>query len=88
MTNTTREGKKVKYRLLGGDRHSCEIWAARGRTKDCAMTLAKFELLVLGEGVGKNDREWFPKWLRHYAMNFPNGLVGNQQERRPPFLAT
>ncbi|MCC7336582.1 MAG: integron integrase [Pirellulaceae bacterium] len=41
------------------------------------MTLAKFDLLVLGEGVGENDREWFPKWLRRYAMNFRNGLVDN-----------
>lgn len=41
------------------------------------MELATFELLVLGEGVGKNDRKWFPKWLRRYTMNFRSGLVDN-----------
>ena len=25
------------------------------------MTLAKFEATVRGDGVGKNDRVWFPK---------------------------
>ena len=39
------------------------------------MTLAKFEAVVLGDGVGEHDREWFPKWMRRYAMSFRNGLV-------------
>lgn len=41
------------------------------------MTLAKFEVIVRGDGVGKNDQEWFPKWMRRYAMNFRNGLIEN-----------
>ncbi len=39
------------------------------------MTLAKFEIAVLQDGVGKDDREWFPKWLRRYAVNFRGGLL-------------
>lgn len=40
------------------------------------MSLEKFELLVRGDGVGQNDQVWFPKWLRRYAMSFPNGMFG------------
>lgn len=41
------------------------------------MTLARFETAVRGDGVGQNDQEWFPKWLRRYAMSFRNGLTEN-----------
>ncbi len=41
------------------------------------MTLAKFEQVVLGNKVSENDQDWFPRWIRRYAMNFRNGLIDN-----------
>ncbi len=46
------------------------------------MTLLKFEIAVASaDGVGESDRVWFPKWLRRYAMTFP------QQILRPPIFS-
>ena len=41
------------------------------------MTLAQFEREVLGDRVGENDRVWFPRWVRRYALSFRKGLVDN-----------
>lgn len=40
------------------------------------MTLAQFEQEVLiGDRVGENDKIWFPRWLRRYALSCRQGLV-------------
>ena len=40
------------------------------------MTLAAFEHEVLVDGrAGANDRVWFPRWLRRYALRFLKGLI-------------
>lgn len=40
------------------------------------MTLAVFEKEVASsDRVGENDRVWFPRWLRRYALSFRKGLV-------------
>lgn len=41
-----------------------------------AMTISVFEQQVkIDENVGSNDRIWFPRWLRRYALSFPKGLT-------------
>lgn len=40
------------------------------------MTISVFEQQVSVDGiVGANDRTWFPRWLRRYALNFRKGLI-------------
>ncbi len=40
------------------------------------MTLAQFEReVLLGDRLGENDKLWFPRWLRRYALSFRRGLV-------------
>lgn len=40
------------------------------------MTLSSFEERVASaDEVSENDRIWFPKWVRRYAMTFPKGLA-------------
>lgn len=51
------------------------------------MTLLKFEVAVASShGVGESDRVWFPKWLRRYAMTFPQGLVNDLAVNRDTTL--
>lgn len=51
------------------------------------MTLLKFEIAVASaDGVGESDRVWFPKWLRRYAMTFPQGLVNELAVNRETTL--
>ena len=39
------------------------------------MTLGVYEKEVRAHGkIGGNDRIWFPRWLRRYAISFPRGL--------------
>ncbi len=42
------------------------------------MSVGKFSLLLHEAKVGKNDKKWFPKWLRRYAAT-----VAEVQERLP-----
>ena len=36
------------------------------------MTIVDYEKAVrLADDLGRNDREWFPKWIRRYALAFP-----------------
>ena len=42
------------------------------------MSLAGFEKEVASSPqVGENDRVWFPRWIRRYALNFRKGLVAD-----------
>jgi integron integrase len=42
------------------------------------MSLVGFEKEVASSShVGENDRVWFPRWLRRYALNFRRGLVAD-----------
>ncbi|TWT67483.1 hypothetical protein [Allorhodopirellula solitaria] len=51
------------------------------------MTLWKLEIAVASaDGVGESDRVWFPKWLRRYAMTFPQGLVNELAVNRETTL--
>lgn len=39
------------------------------------MTLATYEKEVRAyRKIGENDRVWFPRWVRRYAISFPRGL--------------
>ena len=51
------------------------------------MTLVGFEMAVaVSEDLGENDRVWFPKWLRRYAMSFPKGLTDELPVNRDTVL--
>ena len=40
------------------------------------MTLAAYEKEVRAHRkIGENDRVWFPRWVRRYAISFPRGLT-------------
>ncbi len=40
------------------------------------MTLFRFDTAVAStDGLDENDRVWFPRWLRRYALTFPKGLT-------------
>ena len=36
------------------------------------MSVDKFCRLLHGTKLGKNDKKWFPKWLRRYAATVPS----------------
>ena len=39
------------------------------------MTLAAYEKEVRARGkIAENDRIWFPRWVRRFAISFPRGL--------------
>ena len=41
------------------------------------MTLIAYAREVRArEQISDNDRVWFPRWLRRYALSFPKGLTG------------
>ena len=42
------------------------------------MSLAAFEKEIsFTDRVGENDRLWFPRWLRRYALSLRKGLVAD-----------
>ena len=42
------------------------------------MTLVEYDKAIrLDDNLGRNDREWFPKWVRRYALGFRGGLKRN-----------
>ena len=42
------------------------------------MAVVEYEKATrLDDSLGRNDREWFPKWVRRYALGFPGRLDRN-----------
>ncbi len=51
------------------------------------MTLGNFETVVASsDEINENDRVWFPRWLRRYAMSFPKGLTNELPVNRDTTL--
>ena len=50
------------------------------------MSLAKFDHMLVNSRVSQNDRVWFPRWLRRYALGFRNGLFEDLSVNRTAAL--
>lgn len=51
------------------------------------MSLLNFEAAVASaDGMDENDRVWFPRWMRRYALSFPKGLTNELPVNRDTAL--
>ncbi|GEM_PF-1667783 len=51
------------------------------------MSLEKFEMQIgASTQVGENDRVWFPRWIRRYALSVRKGLVNDLPVNRESTL--